>query len=800
MHIMNWSEYSSMLIVDLTIVGMGLVMLVVAVAQDMFKKGETPRTARVLVAGGVLVTCAYYLADLIALTVLPGFLDGVTATRVLDALQGGIRLLSTVISVALIVAGFATVAVQRKSIEAKIRSADARVLQAEASVAVSEKRFRSLIEQYTDPVYCFECRPPIDTTLPVDEQLTLSLDGVLVDCNHEFAKSLGADSRFDLMGTRLGDLNPVRNSDDYRKLFTAFVESGYALEDHALYYRTAEGEDRAIRVRFRGVVEDGFLMAAWGAEKNISATLQTEKALRSREKYQQVLAGISSRLLTSSNEDIESAIECSLRDVCRYLEAERATLIWFDKSADTAEVLHTWRVSGWRELPRISMQRFATLVQILDDGESLSFDSLDELPAHAGSDRASLEDLGVLSGALVPLIVDGEVQGSCILTNSDRERTWSQQDVADLQVIGELFSNAIFRQRSRAQLDRLLAQLESARDRLEAENVYLQQEILSSHGFNELVGESESLQSCLRLVAQVSATQAPVLLQGETGTGKELIARAIHEHGDRRDRPLVKINCAALPESLIESELFGHEAGAFTSARARKLGRFDLADKGTLFLDEIGDLPFELQGKLLRVLQDGEFQRLGGTQTVCVDVRIIAATNKRLRESVECGDFRADLFYRINTFPIELPPLRERQGDVALLAQHFVRMHAAKLGRDVTAIAKAMLDELESYDWPGNVRELESVIQRSLITSAGPLLRLDESLVKDPADPAFGNLPRRQRPADLRSAEREHICEVLDATGWRISGESGAAKRLGLPPSTLRSRMKKLGIVRRATA
>ena len=286
-----------------------------------------------------------------------------------------------------------------------------------------------------------------------------------------------------------------------------------------------------------------------------------------------------------------------------------------------------------------------------------------------------------------------------------------------------------------------------------------------------------------------------MLIQGETGTGKELIARALHELSSRSKRPLVKVNCAALPDKLIESELFGHEPGAFTGARGRKRGRFDLADRGTLFLDEIGDFPRELQGKVLRVLQEGEFQRLGGTETIRVDVRIIAATNRNLLDAVGRGDFRADLYYRINTFMIELPPLRERRGDVPLLAEHFVKAHAAQLGKPVRAISRAMLEQLESYGWPGNVRELENVIQRSLITSSEPLLVLDEPLVASRRVSVF-EPPSFDGPVDLQSVEKAHIETVLNEAGWRISGDRGAAERLGVPPSTLRSRMKRLGIAR----
>ena len=793
---MIWTSLTALVVMDLTIVGMAIVMLTIAISRGMFRKGETPRTGRVLIAAGVLVTSTYYLLEFLAIAVLPRFVDSSVALQTIDTIQVLARLPATVVSVALIVAGFVAVAVQRGGIENKIRLAGQRAEIAEASVLDAETRFRSLIEQYTDSVYCFEFRPPIDVSLPVDEQVRLSLDACLVDCNSEFAKSMEAERPSEVMGLRFGDMDSAKDEASHAEFFTAFVESGYLLSGYDQFYHAPDGEARALHIRFRGVVRDGRLVAAWGAEKSIIGARQTEQALEGRELYQQTLAGISGRLLMSPHDRIDEAIELSLRDTCRYVNADRATIVWFDQEAAAVETMYFWREQGGPPVPRFSMDSFTSIMGLLEAGHAVSFGSVDDLPDSAQVDKSSLREMKIKAAAIVPLVVDGELTGCCSITNSLNEREWTEQNLSDLKVIGELFGGAIFRQRSRQKMDELLEELESARDRLQAENVYLQQEILSTHGFHELVGESADLKHCLQQVAQVAATRTPVLIQGETGTGKELIARAIHERSDRSDRPLVKINCAALPGNLIESELFGHEPGAFTGAQSRKRGRFDLADGGTLFLDEIGDFPFELQGKLLRVLQDGEFQRLGGTETLRVDARIIAATNRQLSEAVDCGEFRADLFYRINTFTIQLPPLRDRHGDIPLLAQHFVSTHAPQLGREVNAISQSMLDELESYSWPGNVRELESVIQRALITASGTALRLDEPLDKK-ADTTSAGERKTGATADLRTAEREHIRAVLDETGWKISGPSGAASRLGLPPSTLRSRMKKLGIVRR---
>jgi transcriptional regulator with GAF, ATPase, and Fis domain len=282
---------------------------------------------------------------------------------------------------------------------------------------------------------------------------------------------------------------------------------------------------------------------------------------------------------------------------------------------------------------------------------------------------------------------------------------------------------------------------------------------------------------------------------GETGTGKELVAKAIHYESPRRDKPLISVNCAAIPETLIESELFGHEKGAFTGAYSRQTGRFELADGGTLFLDEIGDLPLELQAKLLRVLQEGEFERLGSARTLKVDVRIIAATNHDLEQRVTQQQFRADLYYRLNTFPIRLPPLRGRREDIPLLAWYFIDKHQHRLGRHIDKIPARAMAGLQQYDWPGNIRELENLIERALILSPGPVLQLDPHMpVTEPAPTATAISAERQ--TDLDSVERDHIVGVLDQCDWKIQGTGNAAERLGLKPSTLRGRMKKLGIER----
>jgi DNA-binding NtrC family response regulator len=336
------------------------------------------------------------------------------------------------------------------------------------------------------------------------------------------------------------------------------------------------------------------------------------------------------------------------------------------------------------------------------------------------------------------------------------------------------------------------AEIKLLKDWLQAENIYLQQEVAREYNFGEIIGQSNAISDTFLRVEQVAPQDATVLLLGETGTGKGVVARAIHSRSGRKDLPMVTVNCTAMPANLIESELFGREKGAFTGADARQMGRFELADRGTIFLDEIGEMPLELQSKLLRVIQDGEFERLGSPRTIKVNVRIIAASNRNLEEEIKCGRFREDLFYRLNVFPITIPPLRQRKEDIPLLVNHFVAKFNKKTGKKIEKVSKETLDALKEYHWPGNVRELESVIERAVITSQGTALQVLDRFdtCREPGDESCEEVKA------LAELEQDHILQVLRKTGWRIEGPTGAAVLLGLNPSTLRARMRKYGMYR----
>jgi PAS domain S-box-containing protein len=374
------------------------------------------------------------------------------------------------------------------------------------------------------------------------------------------------------------------------------------------------------------------------------------------------------------------------------------------------------------------------------------------------------------------------------------------------RIIGAVivFRDISDRREAEERLRQTMAELEHLKHRLELENDYLQQELKEETNYREIVGRSRAVREVVRKIELVAPTQAPVLITGESGTGKELIARAIHGAGRRGNRPLIRVNCAAVPTDLFESEFFGHVRGAFTGAVSDRVGRFELADQGTLFLDEIGEIPLELQGKLLRVLQEGQFERVGDIRTRSVDVRIVAATNRRLDHEVAAGRFREDLFYRLNVFPIESVPLRERPEDIPLLAAHFLAKVCRRDGRSAPPFSRADVERLQAYHWPGNVRELENLIERALIVSPGRKLVIDLPVSAIPAsmasapgrDAATGAGAAPRTEAERRAQERAMIVAALEASGGKVFGPNGAAERLGLKPTTLASRIKRLGIER----
>ncbi len=423
-------------------------------------------------------------------------------------------------------------------------------------------------------------------------------------------------------------------------------------------------------------------------------------------------------------------------------------------------------------------------------GEVVAVSRREDLPREAQASQKQSGGTAPCSLLAVPAWVAGRVVCALVLESDHVTRRWPQALIERLRLVSEILGAAWQRHRHENALRSSVAEIERLNARLEADNVYLKEEIKSYHDFDDIVGESVALRLALGRLAQVAPTNSSALLLGPTGTGKELFARALHERSRRHARPLVRVNCAALPPTLVESELFGHEKGAFTGAVAMRQGRFELADGGTIFLDEIGDLPQEIQVKFLRVLQEGEFERVGSSRSKKVDVRVIAATHHNLEKAVAEGRFRADLYYRLSVYPIHLPSLQERVEDIPRLVWFFIHRHQRDLGRQITKVPQSLMEALQRCAWPGNVRELENVVERAMIASTGDTLQLDAPLALSPRSSLHA-----EATDNLDAVQRAHIESVLERCGWRINGAGNTAERLGIHPNTLRFRMKKLGVV-----
>ena len=567
---------------------------------------------------------------------------------------------------------------------------------------------------------------------------------------------------------------------------------GAAIGALALGIQTAPREWPSALVHRLGVIADVF--AAILGRSQAQATLAWHLA------FERLLAETSATFVGAAPEEVDDHILTALARFGELLELDRSIVIQRVAPSNRFQISHQWVRDDrpeWRSAAVIREQELPWLTREMAEGRTVVLARMDELPPEAVREREFAgTPAGPKSNVHLPMTVAGQVIGAVTFATIRRERDWPRDVVERLELFAQILGNALGRKRADVELRASLAENERLRTQLEAENVYLRDEVKSVFDVDEVVGRSPALRAVLHKVDQVAATDVAVLLLGETGTGKELVARALHARSGRSGRPLIAVNCAALPPTLLESELFGHEKGAFTGATQARAGRFELADAGTLFLDEIGDLEPALQAKLLRALQEGEIQRLGSARVQKVDVRVIAATNRDLDAAMREGRFRSDLYYRLGVFPIEVPALRERREDIPLLVWHFIQSRQRSLGRQITQIAEASMDALVAYDWPGNVRELQNVIDRALILSPGPALRLEEALKVAPTRAARS----AATPETLRDAERAHITAVLERCAWTLEGRGQAADRLGLRPSTLRNRMRKLNIQRSPTA
>jgi transcriptional regulator with GAF, ATPase, and Fis domain len=509
--------------------------------------------------------------------------------------------------------------------------------------------------------------------------------------------------------------------------------------------------------------------------------------LEDRLRFERLLVHLASGFVGLPADRVDAAIETAQRRIGETLELDRSSLFQLSPAGEMI-LTHSWVAPGFEPYPsRINArEHFPWTLQKVLSGEGIRYSSHAELPPEAARDLEAFRQHGPKSTVVFPLAAGGVVFGGLAFGMLREERRWTEDLVARLRLVASLFESTLARKRSEERLHQALAEVRRLQEQLLQEKVYLQQEVKTLHGNGEIIGTSRALREVLAQVDRVAPTEATVLLLGETGTGKELLAEAIHARSPRHNRVLIKVNCAALPPTLIEAELFGREKGAYTGALSRQAGRFELADGSTLFLDEVAELPPDLQAKLLRVLQDGQFERLGGTKTLRVNVRIIAASNRDLATAVTAGSFRGDLYYRLNAFPIVVPPLRERPEDVPALAWSFARQVGHSLGKPVERIPHEVMTELQRYAWPGNVRELRNLIERAIILADSSTLRLPSGPVTE----------RQDASVTLEGVERSHILKMLERTGWRIRGRGGAAEILGLKPTTLEARAKKLGIRR----
>ena len=535
--------------------------------------------------------------------------------------------------------------------------------------------------------------------------------------------------------------------------------------------------------------KNGKVLGALALVSDISAHKLRNTAQDELLKLEELLSDLSAAFINIPVSEVDRKIEQGLRKIVEFLGFDRSTIWLFSPDDGHLHNAHNYSLPGIKQPPQVVDDVVPVWTSMSRRGEIFSVSDVNELSDEYWREKQYCMEMGGIKSFLfIPLNVGGTVLGLLSFASCRVKRTWPDPLIQRLRLFWEIFGNALERKRADQTIQKALAEIKMLKDRLETENHYLRDQIDVEYKHDEIIGKSPAILKVLQQVEQVAHTDSTVLILGETGTGKELMARAIHNLSGRKTRVMIKLNCAALPATLIEAELFGREKGAYTGAVTTQIGRFEAANGSTIFLDEIGELPLELQSKLLRVLQESQFERLGSTRPIDVDVRVIAATNRNLAQEVKEGRFREDLYYRLNVFPISVPPLRERREDIPALVRAMIQEFGPAFGKTIERIPKKNMDSLESYHWPGNIRELRNAVERGMILSSGT------TLVVDLPDQA---LTTPSVAMSFEEMERMHIVSVLDSTGWRVRGKLGAAELLCLKPSTLESKMKKLNIKRK---
>ena len=562
------------------------------------------------------------------------------------------------------------------------------------------------------------------------------------------------------------------------------------------------GKHQAVKLRIEELEAEVRLLreSNEALRKELQERIEAEKAVRDRipleleqdAGFETFLSEVSIHFAGISAKKVEREIEDVIRRVAVRFGFDRGSFAEYSNDLQQIYATESWAregLLGYSSLSEdelfITKKYFPWISERMFQGHIVTFSALEDLPKEAEVDRKTFHELGVKSGISIPYFVEGCFMFAFTFASNNSGWVWSEGMIHRFRRLGEIFLNAILRKKADQEMQRAFSEIRELKDRLQQENLLLRRKIGSIGKQFKIIGESDPIKKVLAKVEQVARTHTTVLILGETGTGKELIARAIHNLSERRNHPMVAVSCASLPSTLVEAELFGREKGAYTGAISKQIGRFELACDSTIFLDEIGELPMELQAKLLRVLEEGSFERLGSPKTVIVDARVIAATNRDLLKEVQEGKFREDLYYRLNVFPIRIPPLRERPEDILPLTRAFVKDFSESMGKRIDSIEEASLDALQNYNWPGNVRELKNMIERAMISSSGGTLALE---LPETRPGVKGN------HVTLEEMERAYILSVLEKTKWRIKGEYGAAEVLGLNPGTLYSKMRKLGL------